>query len=308
MIFRLFIGVFVSLAFLCSSVFCAEEITIDIGRGEVDVIYPTEIKEGGSLPLIVALHGFTGNKKQLEGKWKLRRHVDEKQFVLVYPEGTRDSNGRRFWNATNACCNMEGIDVNDVEYLMELVSEIESKFSIDSDSIHFAGWSNGGFMSYRLACQVSDRIASFVSLAGANYKRSGICNSAAPVHVLQIHGTQDPIVEYEGGFFRDEQDRQGMNWYPGALESVSAWAKINGCRNLPEQLGPLDLDKSIEGPDTTILRFENESSGATAELWTIHGGSHGPDFSLNYGELIVDWLLSHRKIKPSVKTDDSSKR
>jgi len=99
-----------------------------------------------------------------------------------------------------------------------------------------------------------------------------------------------------------------MNWYPGALESVSAWAKINGCRNLPEQLGPLDLDKSIEGEDTTILRFENESSGATAELWTIHGGSHGPDFSLNYGELIVDWLLSHRKIKPSVKTDDSSKR
>ena len=307
MLFRLFTFALISFSFVCSSAFCAEEMTVDIGRGEVDVIYPTEIKDGKPLPMIVALHGFTGNKKQLEVKWKLRRHVDEKQFVLVYPEGTRDSRGRRFWNATNACCNMEGIDVNDVEYLMELVSEIESKFLIDSDSIHFAGWSNGGFMSYRLACQVSDRIASFASLAGANYKRSGICNSAVPVHVLQIHGTQDPIVEYEGGFFRDEQDREGMNWYPGALESVSSWAKINGCRNLPVQLGPLDLDRSIEGSDTTILRFENERTGATAELWTIHGGSHGPDFSLNYGELIVDWLLSHRKIKTAAVSQSNSK-
>ena len=173
-----------------------EIIHIDIGRGDVDVIYPSDYSEDKPLPVIIGLHGFTGNKRQLDNYWKLSRLVDHKNFILVYPQGTKDSKGRTFWNATEACCNMEHLQVDDAGYLMALLDTIEQKFPVDPDSIHFIGWSNGGFMSYRMACEHSDRIASFVSLAGANYEMEGVCANASPVHVLQVHGTEDAIVEY----------------------------------------------------------------------------------------------------------------
>ena len=203
--FRLFFIIVFSCAFILGQyAFGVETTHINIGRGDVDVIYPSDYSEDQPLPVIIALHGFTGNKKQLDNYWKLSKLVDHKKFILVYPQGTKDSKGRTFWNATEACCNMEHLLVDDAGYLMALLDTIEQEFPVDSDSIHFIGWSNGGFMSYRLACEHSDRIASFVSLAGANYEMDGICANASPVHVLQVHGTEDKIVEYGGGCWPDE--------------------------------------------------------------------------------------------------------
>ena len=283
------------------------EIThINIGRGDVDVIYPSQYSDEKPLPVVIGLHGFTGNKRQLDHYWKLSRLVDHKKFILVYPEGTKDSQGRTFWNATEACCNMENLQVDDASYLMKLLDAIEEQFVVDPDSIHFIGWSNGGFMSYRMACEHSARIASFVSLAGANYEMEGVCANASPVHVLQVHGTEDGIVEYGGGCWPDEITEGKYNCYASALESVTDWAKINGCETLPRQLGPIDLVESIPGPDTTVLLFEHQTGGAITELWSIHGAGHGPRFNQRYSNMVIDWLLSHRRI--GEKQDDVQKR
>ena len=305
--FRLFLIIVFSYAFVLGQyAFGVETTHINIGRGDVDVIYPSDYSEDQPLPVIIALHGFTGNKKQLDNYWKLSKLVDHKKFILVYPQGTRDSKGRTFWNATEACCNMEHLQVDDAGYLMALLDYIEQKFPVDSDSIHFMGWSNGGFMAYRMACEHSERIASFVSLAGANYDMEGVCANASPVHVLQVHGTEDGIVEYGGGCWPDEITEDKLNCYASALESVTDWAKINGCETLPRQLGPIDLDKSIPGPDTTVLLFEHKTGGAITELWTIHGAGHGPNFNQRYTNMVIDWLLSHRRIEE--KQSDVEKR
>ena len=288
--------IFLSACILNQCAFGIDRTQINIGRGDVDIIYPSDYSKDQPLPVIIALHGFTGNKKQLDNYWKLSGLVDDKKFILVYPQGTRDSKGRTFWNATEACCNMENLEVDDVGYLMELLDTLELQFSVDSDSVHFIGWSNGGFMSYRIACEHSERIASFVSLAGANYKNAGVCANASPVHVLQVHGTEDQIVEYSGGCWPDEITAGTFNCYASALESVTDWAKINGCETLPKQLGPLDLDRSIPGPDTTVLLFEHKEGGAIAELWSVHGAGHGPVFNQRYTNMVVDWLLLHRRI------------
>ena len=76
-------------------------------------------------------------------------------------------------------------------------------------------------MSYRIACEHSGRIASFMSFAGANYKNGGVCANASPVHVLQVHGTEDKIVEYGGGCWPDEITEGESNCYAGAFESVA---------------------------------------------------------------------------------------
>ena len=119
--YRVFIIAFVSTCVIAQCAFGVERTEINIGRGGVDVVYPSDYSEDKPLPVIIALHGFTGNKKQLDQYWKLSNLVDSKQFILVLPQGTRDSKGRTFWNATEACCNMEKLEVDDVGYLMSLL-------------------------------------------------------------------------------------------------------------------------------------------------------------------------------------------
>jgi polyhydroxybutyrate depolymerase len=264
------------------------KVTVDAGRGEVAVYIPEEYNKEKPIPLIVALHGFTGSSEIVEKHWRMIPLVDEKQFILCIPDGTKNSEGQRFWNATKACCDLENDGVDDSGYLRSLVELIETKYAVDPKSIHFMGHSNGGFMSLRMACEHSDTIASVQSLAGAMFLIAEDHKPSEAVHVLQVHGTADKIIEYDGGFFRAGQ-------YPSARETVEMWAGFNQCKMVPEQGGTLDLVRNVAGEDTTVLCYKNDETKKVSELWTIHGASHSPRFNFSYSPRIVDWLLSHRK-------------
>ena len=268
--------------------FCETETTIDAGRGDVSIYIPDSYESEKPIPLIVALHGFTGSSEIVKKHWRMIRLVDDKNFILCVPNGTKNSEDKRFWNATKACCDMENDGVDDSGYLRSLVELIETKYAIDPKSIHFLGHSNGGFMSLRMACEHADKIASVQSLAGAMFLIAEDHEPTEPVHVLQVHGTEDKIIKYDGGIFRAGQ-------YPSARKTVEMWAKYNGCTMVPKQKGTIDLVKNVEGEDTTVLCYENDESKKVSELWTIHGGSHGPRFNHSYSPRIIDWLLSHRK-------------
>ena len=267
---------------------CESIAAVDAGRGEVSIYIPDSYESEKPLPLIVALHGFTGSSEIVKKYWRMIRLVDDKQFILCVPDGTKNSEGKRFWNATKACCDMEDAGVDDSGYLRALVELVESKYAIDPKSIHFLGHSNGGFMSLRMACEHADKIASVQSLAGAMFLIAEDHKPTEPVHVLQVHGTEDEIIKYDGGIFRAGQ-------YPSARKTVEMWAKFNACAQVPEQLGTLDLVNNVEGDDTTVLCYKNGDTKKVSELWTIHGGSHGPRFNQSYSPKIIDWLLAHRK-------------
>ncbi len=268
--------------------FCETETTIDVGRGDVSVYIPDSYESEKPIPLIVALHGFTGSSDIVKKHWRMIRLVDDKNFILCVPDGTKNSEDKRFWNATKACCDMENDGVDDSGYLRKLVEAIEEKYSVDPESIHFLGHSNGGFMSLRMACEHSDKIASVQSLAGAMFLIAEDHEPTEPVHMLQVHGTEDKVIKYDGGIFRAGQ-------YPSARETVEMWATFNNCKMVPKQKGTIDLVTNVEGEDTTVLCYENDESKKVSELWTIHGGSHGPRFNHSYSPRIIDWLLSHRK-------------
>ena len=143
-------------------------------------------------------------------------------------------------------------------------------------------------MSYRLACEASDRIASIVSLAGANFGDPADCNATAPLSVLQIHGDADDTVPYEGGSFTTSS-------IPSALESAAYFAELDGCDPSPEAGDPIDLDSGIDGAETTVQSFTGCDAGYAAELWTIQGGGHIPELAESFPELIVDFALAHPK-------------
>jgi polyhydroxybutyrate depolymerase len=125
--------------------------------------------------------------------------------------------------------------------------------------VYLVGFSNGGFMSYRMACERADRIAAIVSLAGAAAADAADCSPSEPVSVLQIHGTADAIIGYEGGAFGEP-----ANPYPGARQSVEAWAAYNRCA---------DTATPTSGPATTEA-FDGCPTGIGVQLWTLNGAPH----------------------------------
>ena len=192
--------------------------TIDAGRGALPLTVPAGYDADRPAPLIVLLHGYTFSGERQDEYMKISDLADAYGFLFVAPDGTQEAGGQqnRFWNASQACCNFGGGEVDDSAYIRGLIDAIKDDYAVDDGRVFLIGHSNGGFMSYRMAHDHPDTIAAIASLAGADQTRERT-PPTSPVHVLQIHGTADETIAYAGA------EIQGTA-YPGARESVGRWA------------------------------------------------------------------------------------
>lgn len=282
----------VFLLMLCSPFALAQQTTqIDAGRGEIQLVVPDSYANNTPVPLIVLLHGYGSNGVQQNDYMRIGEQANRYGFILATPDGTQEAQGRnaRFWNASDACCNFYANDLDDSAYVLSIINTVKAQYRVDERRVYLIGHSNGGFMSYKAAHEHSDVIAGIVSLAGAEATVAQAA-PANPVHILQIHGTADGTIAYNGG------DIQG-NIYPGAVESVSRWAAYNGCSDEGVVTAMLDLDSSLDGLETTVTRYnEGCQPGGSAELWTIAEGAHIPEISAVFPEKVVEWLLARPKM------------
>ena len=220
--------------------------------------------------------------------------ADRYGFLFIAPDGNKEPGGdeNRFWNATPACCDFFQTEVDDSGYVLGIIDKIKSDYNVDANRVFLIGHSNGGFMSYRAAYEHSNTIAAIASLAGANHIEAREAPDS-PVHVLQIHGTADGTIAYEG------DEIQGNN-YPSALETVQRWASYNGCSNSGGDRELRDLEAGIAGHESSVLTFaEGCKAGGSSELWTIDGGSHVPSLSDTFSQQVVEWLYAHPKTSAS---------
>ncbi len=301
---RLFRGALCGGLILLLADFSAGQTTIqvDAGRGNVNVWVPSSYDPQVPMPLIMALHGYSANGPLFESVIQFEPLSEQYGFIYLHPSGTFDGTGFRFWNGTDACCDFYGSGVDDSGYLRALIEQVELQLNVDPRSIHLFGHSNGGFMSYRMACDHADLIASIASLAGATYLDPLLCAPTEPVHVLQVHGTSDAVILYNGG----QVAIPGAGVYPGAIETVEQWASSNGCSLLFETLPTLDLDSGIPGFESTVRSYVSDCGpGGSAELWTIVGGSHQPLMSASFSPAVVEFLLSHPKPALFRRGDDN---
>ena len=264
--------------------------SIDLGRGELPVTVPANYDAGSPAPLIVLLHGYTSSGAGQDSYMGFSAIADTYGFLLVSPDGDKESGGdeNRFWNASSACCNFFQSDIDDSAYILSIINEVKADFNVDSNRVYLIGHSNGGFMSYRAAYDHSETIAAVASLAGASHvdMRSAPEN---PVHVLQIHGTSDGTIAYEGADI-------GGNAYPSAKDTVAQWAEYNGCEAKANERELRDLVANLEGHESSVMVFNQGcKAGGSSELWTIADGSHVPAFSDTFAEQVVEWLPAHPK-------------
>lgn len=237
---------------------------------EFTTYVPHSYVPGRPLPLVISLHGYGQDADIQRRYFDLERLAESEGFVVVRPNGTIDESGLRFWNATDACCDVDFSGVDDVAYVMRVIDETMETLSIDEQRISILGVSAGAFMAHRLACDHSDRIASVVSVSGADWSDHTRCQPTGPVNILEVHGTADVTIPYEGGEYRGVA-------VPSTLDVVSRWAGDNGCRaSIESDPTRLDLAIDVDGAETTVERFVGCPLHGNVELWKIIGGSHVP--------------------------------
>ena len=242
-------------------------------------------------PLIVLLHDYGSSGDQDEAYFNIASLADQLGFLYAHPDGTTDSSGKQFWNATDACCNVGGAAVDDSTYLHTVLGEIHSRFNSDLNRVYVFGYGNGGFMAYRLACDHATDVAAVADFGGATWADASKCPARAPVAALEIHGTNDATFAYDGG------TNLGAS-FPSALATVDEWAALQHCPDGGGAPGAgLDLLNDDAGTDTTVLQWPKCGfAGVPINLWSIQGGTHTPMISgSSFTQTVVNFLLAQKK-------------
>jgi polyhydroxybutyrate depolymerase len=252
---------------------------------------PETLRPGERVPLLLVLHGFGVSSGLLIAKAGLNQIADQKKFAYLAPEGARDSLGRPFWNAGKSCCDLDHRGIDDVRRLRELLENNLSNASIDAKRVFVIGYSNGGFMAQRLACDVGDRIAGVVSVAGASPSLDVPCTQKSALSVLEIHGDADPIVHYGGGTVFDRTD---VEPHASAIDTAKYWAQHLSCGSVLRKVSNIDLEPHLPERETSVERYDD--CRGTVELWTVKGGGHYVALQPPALDAIWSFVQAHPKV------------
>ena len=225
------------------------------------------------LPLVVALHGFSNSGEEVTYNMGLTDSIHDNEHLLLRPDGTQHSGfgNPRFWNATDACCN-EGLfwgptHSDDVNWLETLVSDAVLNYGADPEGVIFMGFSNGGFMSHRMACDRGSLMKAIVALNGVTWDDFSMCPDTGSPDILHVHATSDTTIEYEGG-------NNNGNPFPSANTTLGNWASRYGCDSQRTPVGSLDLVYSLSGDETDKFDYNNCNYGERLSHWRINDGVH----------------------------------
>lgn len=159
---------------------------------------PLSYNPANKTPLVIAMHGGMGDANQLQYTSKLTGKSNTAGFILVYPEGAKHPTyGYRTWNGGDCCGYADTANIDDVGFISALIDSLRKDYNIDTNRIYATGISNGAIMSYRLACELSNRIAAIAPVAGT--LEFTACNPQRPVPVIQFHSDLDSAIFIKGG-------------------------------------------------------------------------------------------------------------
>lgn len=216
-------------------------------------------------PLVMSLHGFLSNPDSqawISGWHKLAR---QEGFLVVYPQGTA---WPQRWNSGAAWGTS---DINDVQFFRDMIDDLATVATVDPSQVYVNGFSNGGGMTVRIACEAADQVTAIGTVASAVVSM-GDCNPSRPVPTMAFHGTADPLVPYEGGDMPGRALPWGADltraptYFVGAEAWVADWAGRNGCAPAPGMLPP-------QG-DVRGVRYTGCDLDADVLLYTIEEGGH----------------------------------
>lgn len=215
---------------------------------------PATYNPNNAVPLLLNLHGYGSNNLQQMFYANFRPIADTANFIIVAPNGTIDISNSRYWNV-----GFFPSDIDDVGFLTALIDTLSKQYNINPSQIYSTGMSNGGFMSHDLACK-TNRFAAIASVTGSITVSSfNSCTPNKTIPVMQIHGTADATVPYNGT----------ANFLP-IEDVVNFWVKNNQCDTIPTIT---DVPNNSINDGATAKHFVYKGT-APVEFYKIENGEH----------------------------------
>jgi len=217
-------------------------------------------------PVVLVLHGAGTNGRITARFTGMNEKSDSAGFIAIYPNGTGSAGLFLTWNAGGLPEHMSRGKPDDVAFIRALLDDLGTVLNVDPQRVHASGMSNGGMMCYKLAAELSDRIASIAPVAGT--MTTSDPKPRRPVPVLHFHGTADSFVPFGGPNGRGPR---GMT-FKSVEESILAWCRVNGCPIVPAIQD--EPDKAEDGTRVRRKTYGPGKDGAEVVLIEITGGGH----------------------------------
>lgn len=231
--------------------------------GNTSRTYRIHVPKGYSathaVAVVLVFHGYGGNAAGMEAGSGFSTLADQQDFLAVYPQGLPDrETNKPFW------AEIGPIDygVDDALFVSDILNDLQQKYCVDARRIFATGFSNGGGVTNLLACRMAERIAAFAPLSANAYAIPGGCHPGRPVPLLDMHGTSDPLLPYNGIPISKNPD-----WPLPSLPSyMQAWATRDGCTHGP--------DIFLREPEATGMQWTNCQGNVSVVHYRIEGGGH----------------------------------
>lgn len=228
---------------------------------------PPSYTAGQHLPMVFNLHGYTSNAIQQQVYSGMDATADANNFIVVYPNGLGNA-----WNS-GFSLPYNGTFPDDVGFLSKIIDTMTILYDIDLTRVYSCGMSNGGFQSYRLACDLENRIAAIASVTGSMTTiMTSNCSLSRRVPVLQIHGTMDPTVPYAGA--------AGVL---GQEALINFWVDKNSCSAVNDTT---DVPNTNTTDNSTAQKIKYRTCNSGTQVWffkMINGAHTWPGSGITIG-------------------------
>jgi polyhydroxybutyrate depolymerase len=278
-----------------------------------NVYIPKGYDERKLTPLVINLHGGAGDMASAQKQSQMNLKADEAIFIVVYPQGVMRPLAERFgigggtWNAGPISGGYAyNSKVNDVAFIEAIIDDLAQRFTIDTSRVYATGLSMGGMMSYRLACELSDKIAAVAPIASNLTLVTSDCNPVRPVPVIHFHGKADRIIPYFGGDTDPAIPKIFVigGGYPPVTETISFFAQKYSCgiKNETYKNGQAVCETSSgcrAEAEVTLCSMENSGhtwpGGVVVNTdgrWSEYVGEVSTDISAN--DIMWEFFKKHR--------------
>jgi len=229
-----------------------------------------------STPVVFNFHGGGGSGEGHRDKTNMNENSEKHGYIVVYPDGI-PVKGFEVINSLNwnSGMNYKSLSqADDVDFFLKMVSNLKNHFHIDEKRIYSTGFSNGGQMSYKLACELPDKIAA-IAPVGAPVNAEASCESSSPTPVMIIHGKKDPCALYDGGvcgggcFYKSfglKQSSETMLMCIDVDTVTNNWIIHNGCSD--------EFKITYKNDDVECKTFNNCSANSEVILCSSNTAGH----------------------------------
>lgn len=261
---------------------------------------PTGYDQSKRYAVLLAFHGGQQAGRTDVGwqalalQGRLSDKADKEGFIVVYPEGQEFATGRS-WNAGDCCPPSASKGVDDVAFVDAMLDELVRDYRIDTTRVYATGSSNGGMLCYRLACELSHRIAAIAPNACSHMIQP--CTPVNKVPIISFHSRIDPIVLYKGGNGPADVPFLKDVFFPSQDSNLVVWQQRNGCTK---------RDTIVNGGTQgySFIRLSNCDCDVEVHHYSTADGGHSwpggapnnvspPSAQINATDLLWDFLSKY---------------